>query len=201
MNNGLHNDDCFEVLPSIKSQSIDAIITDMPFGLVAADWDVAVPLDRLWPELERVIKPNGAIVHCSVQPFTTELILSNRPWYRYSWYWLRSRKTNFPNANCQPLRIVEEIVVFSPSGCAPSAQPRCVYNPQKTPRERAITRPNGRKQSILTHSAFGNASDGKCCYTDRHPTNFLDRIPADKGSEPCQKPLALVEYLVTAIAS
>lgn len=36
----LINQDCLVVLPQLKSQSIDAIITDIPYGIDYAEWDI-----------------------------------------------------------------------------------------------------------------------------------------------------------------
>ena len=47
------------------------------------------------------------------QPFTTKLIDSNIKNFKYVWYWIKNIKGNYLNAKRQPLRQVEEIVVFN----------------------------------------------------------------------------------------
>ena len=64
------NADCFDVFPFIEDKSIDAIICDLPYGTTACKWDSVLPLDKLWKEYKRVIKPNGAIILTASQPTT-----------------------------------------------------------------------------------------------------------------------------------
>ena len=49
----LFNDDCLNVLPTIKDKSIDHILTDVPYGTTACKWDVVIPFDLMWKELKR----------------------------------------------------------------------------------------------------------------------------------------------------
>ena len=73
----LHNGDCLQVMPSIPSGSIDAIITDLPYGTTACKWDTIIPFEPMWKEVKRVLKPNGAFITTASQPFTSTLIMSN----------------------------------------------------------------------------------------------------------------------------
>ena len=41
---------------------MDAIITDPPYGTTACKWDTVIPFDAMWERLNKLIKPNGAIV-------------------------------------------------------------------------------------------------------------------------------------------
>ena len=66
--------DCLEVMKTIPNKSIDAIITDPPYGTTACKWDTVIPLEPMWEQLKRVIKPNGAIVMTASQPFTSVLV-------------------------------------------------------------------------------------------------------------------------------
>ena len=72
--NILHGD-CLEVLKLISDKSIDAIITDPPYGTTVCKWDNIIPFDLMWEQLNRIIKPNGAIVLFGSQPFTSALII------------------------------------------------------------------------------------------------------------------------------
>jgi len=44
----------------IPDGSVDAIITDIPYGTTSLSWDSIIPLEPMWIELNRVIKPHGA---------------------------------------------------------------------------------------------------------------------------------------------
>jgi site-specific DNA-methyltransferase (adenine-specific) len=82
--------DCLQLLPEIPDKSIDMILTDLPYGTTACSWDVVISFEPLWLQYERIITDNGAIVLTSSQPFTTDLITSNRKLYKYCWYYIKS---------------------------------------------------------------------------------------------------------------
>jgi site-specific DNA-methyltransferase (adenine-specific) len=63
------NDDCLNVLPKIKSNVIDCIVTDPPYGIefMGKDWDKAVPSVEVWKQCLRVLKP-GAFMFVMSSP-------------------------------------------------------------------------------------------------------------------------------------
>ncbi len=90
----LRQGDCLEIMKDIESGSIDAIITDPPYGTTACKWDSIIPFDEMWEQLNRVIKPNGAIVLTGAEPFSSALRMSNIKNYKYDWVWNKVTKTN-----------------------------------------------------------------------------------------------------------
>ena len=58
----LHLNDCFNVLPHIKEHSVDMVLSDLPYGTTACQWDSVLPLPELWKEYTRILKPNGVVV-------------------------------------------------------------------------------------------------------------------------------------------
>ena len=119
---GFYNMDCFDGFQLIDDKSIDMILCDLPYGTTNCEWDIPLPFDQLWQQYERIIKDNGAIVLFSAQPFTTDLISSNRKLFKYEIIWKKTLPTNFLNKSIQPLRAHENICVFY------KKQP--TYNPQ-----------------------------------------------------------------------
>ena len=81
----LKKGDCLELMKEIKSDTIDMILADLPYGTTACKWDSIINLDTLWKEYNRILKHGGVIVLFSAQPFTTKLINSNIKDYKYSW--------------------------------------------------------------------------------------------------------------------
>ena len=77
MNYKLLQGDCIEQMKTIKSGSVDAIITDPPYGTTACKWDSVIDFDLMWEQLNRIIKPNGAIVLFGSEPFSSALRMSN----------------------------------------------------------------------------------------------------------------------------
>ena len=105
--------DCLEVMKTIPDNSIDAIITDPPYGTTACKWDSVIPFDLMWSELNRIIKPNGAIVLFGSEPFSSALRMSNIKNYKYDWIWEKTKAGNFQIVKYQPLKYHEIISVFS----------------------------------------------------------------------------------------
>lgn len=65
----LYNDNCINVLPTIASQSVDAVITDPPYPHIKRDygkwtteewWELVV--ENVIPEVRRILKPTGSAV-------------------------------------------------------------------------------------------------------------------------------------------
>tara|TARA_R110000737_G_C14489855_1_gene470037 strand:+ start:636 stop:830 length:195 start_codon:yes stop_codon:yes gene_type:complete len=56
--------ECLEQMDELIAQGVivDAIITDPPYGTTACKWDSVIPFDEMWIRLNKLIKPNGAIV-------------------------------------------------------------------------------------------------------------------------------------------
>ena len=128
MNNiNLYQGDCLEIMKQIKDKSVDMILCDLPYGTTKCSWDTVIPFDKLWLQYERIIKENGAIVLFGKQPFTTDLINSNRKLYKYELIWEKDKPTDFALANKKPMCYHENIEVFY------KKQP--IYNKQMVERE------------------------------------------------------------------
>ena len=108
----LYNGDCLEIMKSIPDKSIDAIITDPPYGTTACKWDFVIPFEPMWKQLNRIIKDNGAIVLFGSEPFSSALRMSNIKNYKYDWIWRKPKGTGHLNAKKQPLNDVENISLF-----------------------------------------------------------------------------------------
>ena len=74
----LLNGDCLEVMKSIPDKSVDMVLCDLPYGTTACKWDNVIPFEPMWEQYDRITKKNAAILLFSAQPFTTDLICSNR---------------------------------------------------------------------------------------------------------------------------
>ena len=192
--------DCLVEMQNIPDKSIDMICADLPYGTTACKWDSIIPLEKLWNQYRRIIKDNGAIVLFGKEPFSSLLRTSNLNRYKYDWVWRKDTKSNFMQANYQPLNNIELISVFS-KGYARKIKdkPMMVYNPQFT---------KGKKYAIpkmtkTTDIFKQNHKNGVYKHYDRdtskrYPYNILE-FNVDKGKSkihPTQKPVALLEYLI-----
>lgn len=191
--------DCLEKMKLIPDGSVDAIITDPPYGTTGCQWDAVIPFDLMWKQINRVIKPNGAIVLFGAEPFSSALRMSNIKNYKYDWTWQKNKPTGNFLAKRQPMRALEQISVFY------KKQP--TYNPQKikrTPEEfKACYRKN---DSVYNNGEqFGKGTKGVLIRKTKeeqwykHPINLIkfDLPDGRKGKQhPTQKPVKLLEYLV-----
>ena len=95
--------DCLIEMQNIPDKSIDAIICDLPYGVLnkgnsSAKWDSVIPFDKLWSSYERIIKDNGIIVLFGQGMFTADLLISNKKLWRYNLVWDKVAKTGFLNS-------------------------------------------------------------------------------------------------------
>ena len=104
--------DCLELMKDIPDKSVDMVLCDLPYGLTHCDWDIPLDMQSMWKQYKRIIKDNGAILLFSIQPFTSDLIQSNRKMFRYEIIWEKTQKTGFYNANKMPLKAHENILIF-----------------------------------------------------------------------------------------
>ena len=97
----LYNGDCLEVMDELIKEGIkvDAIITDPPYGTTTCKWDSIIPFDEMWKRLNKLIKPNGAIVLFGNMPFTSVIVGSNLKGYKHHWIWKKIEELVFKLQN------------------------------------------------------------------------------------------------------
>ena len=181
----LYKGDCLEVMKTIPDGSIDAIITDPPYGTTACKWDSVIDFDLMWEQLNRIIKPNGAIVLFGSEPFSSALRMSNIKNYKYDWIWRKPKGTGHLNAKRMPMNDIETISIFY--------KKQCVYNPQFT--EGKPYKSKSGKSSFDGYgkdNRKGNDNKGK-----RYPKRLLEFNVVERNTlHPTQKPVELMEYLI-----
>src|ERR1700693_2593107 len=111
-NGVLIEDDCLNAMKTLKNNSVDLILCDLPYGTTNNAWDSIIDFEILWSEYKRILKSNGAVVLFCQGVFTAKVILSNAEWFKYKIVWVKSKSTNFLNSRKQPLRQNEDICVF-----------------------------------------------------------------------------------------
>ena len=112
MSYSLYYGDCLEEMRNIPDKSVDLILCDLPYGFTDCKWDKIIPFEPLWKEYKKVLKIRGIVVLFGNQPFTSSIINSNLSDYSHMWYWKKNYTTGSLLAKQQPLRCIEDIVVF-----------------------------------------------------------------------------------------
>jgi site-specific DNA-methyltransferase (adenine-specific) len=178
--------DCLERMKEIPDGSVDMILTDPPYGTTACKWDSIIPLEPMWAQLKRIIKPNGAIVMTASQPFTTTLIASNMKMFKYCWVYKKPQGVDPFMAKKRPLNNIEDVVVFG--------ERQQTYNPQKaTGKPYRVIRDKKARLHELTGQVMRQTETVNI--GDRLPTRVIE-FKQDRGLHPTQKPVALMEYLI-----
>lgn len=203
----LFNDDCLGVMDYLIEQGIqvDCILTDPPYGTTKCKWDSVIPFDEMWSRLNKIIKPNGAIVLFGSEPFSSALRMSNIKNYRYDWKWDKVTGGGHLNAKHRPMQRFEDIMVFSKN--------KHLYYPQmeelteeeyrkkiaKIPKERHHI-----SNSEITSKRYElpllerNLED----YKKKYPSNvlvyskYMKECNNVRRVHPTQKPVDLLEYLI-----
>lgn len=182
--------DCLEKMKNISDGTIDMVLADPPYGTTACKWDSIIPLEPMWEQLKRVIKPNGVIVMTASQPFTSVLVMSNVDDFRHEWQWIKNRGSNFANTVREPMKEHESVLVFSKG--------KWTYNKQMQERT------GGGADRAKYGVAFRTQSENYQKFEGReHQKLSKLRVPSswqkfncEVGLHPTQKPVALMEYLV-----
>lgn len=179
-----------EGLYSLTDHSVNAIITDFPYGTLNKrnHWDVVIDYDLFWDQAQRVGIPGMPTVSTAQMPFTAYLISTNYEQFKYTLVWEKSKATGYLNAKKQPLRAHEDIVVFYDR--------QCVFNPQMTP-----GKPYNKGCAVRDTLAYGKQEKAVLVKNDtglRYPRSVLYFVTAESEGKlhPTQKPLALFEWLV-----
>lgn len=187
--------DCLEEMDKLAADGavIDAVITDIPYGVTDCSWDVVIPFDAMWERLNKLIKPNGAIVLFGIEPFSSALRMSNIRNYRYDWVWVKDQGTGFLLYKKQPLRNNEQISIFYTQQSTYNPQMRSGFEPYFSIRTQS--------QSI-GGQIYGKGKNNNITVVQqsqglRYPLNTL-YFGKDRTIRlhPSQKPLALMGYLV-----
>ena len=187
--------DCFDVFPYIADESVQLILCDLPYNVTGLKWDCLLNMQELWKHYERIIKPNGAIVLTAMQPFTTELIVSNKKMFKYTWVWNKVKPGNFLTAKLKPMQNHEDIVIFSKANTANCNKNNMLYIPQLEKREKVR---KYKKEADSDIYARKNTTSIEYTTDFKYPKSILEISNANQKNKlhPTQKPLELMKYLI-----
>lgn len=179
--------DCLEVMKTLD-KSVDAVITDLPYGTTYAPWDSVIPLPDLWQAWARILVPAGAIVLTASQPFTSALVMSNPKWFRCEWVWDKVNAANFANAKKQPLKVHESVLIF--------AERQTTYNPQKVLGAKNHVQGRSTVNASETRLINGRVEDDLSGMKYPKSIQTFPKHSSQCGLHPTQKPLDLMRYMV-----
>ena len=193
--NKIYNVDCLEGMKQIDDKSIDMILCDLPYGTTKCKWDIIIPFKELWNQYERIIKDDGAILLFSKQPFTSDLVNSNRDMFRYELIWEKTRAGNSMQVKKQPSAIHENIEVFY------KKQP--TYNDLKFKvDEKYRDKRKSIRDSFYKSEHYSGVMKRKVDDGMRHPQSILPFNSVWHTSmHPTEKPVELCEWLINSYSN
>jgi site-specific DNA-methyltransferase (adenine-specific) len=183
--------DCRRRLAFLPGGSVDAIITDPPYGVtdLAYDQDALDPAS-MWELFDRIAKPSAVVVVFTCQPFTTAVINARPKAFRYELIWHKNTVTGFLDAKRKPLRAHENILVFCRSVRA------ATYNPQMEVGKPYKQMGGG---AALYHNCHRVMHVNK---GTRYPRTVQFVKSVSKGRlHPSEKPLELLRWLVATYSN
>ena len=199
----LFNADCMDILPLIPDKSVQLILADLPYGTTSCEWDIVLPLNKLFEQYKRILTENGNIVLFGSQPFSTDLIVAGRDIFRYELIWDKISGKNIFEAKRKPLKAHENILVFYKNSDS-------IYNPQmelaqaKNKRDRVK---NYKKATVNT--IYGEQKEYVSLKDEdlRYPNSIY--IHSFQGAElhqtkrihQTQKPLQLIKWLISSYSN
>lgn len=191
--------DCLEVMKGIPDKSIDMILCDLPYGTTACKWDVIIPFEKLWGGYERILKESNVVLLFGSEPFSTIQRMSNFEWYKYDWYWEKTKANGWQHSKNRPMTSMETISVFSSNPIGHSSmlkEKRMRYNPQGL-----VSKGEKIVKSYWHGESMGsriNQVGKKYESFTGFPNNILKypNIHGGGNLHPTQKPVDLLEYLI-----
>ena len=191
--------DCFAAFASLPDNSADCMIVDPPYGTTNLSFDkLKIDWKKWWEEVDRVCKPSAVQISFAAQPFTTDLINSNRRSYRYSLIWKKTQSVGFLSANQRPLRAHEDILIFCRKFGRVQGVQQSTYNPQMTAgkpyHHRKRTQPCRHYANGMNDEAYDNPGT-------RHPTSVLTFARDVPSLHPTAKPVKLLSWLIKSYSN
>ncbi len=187
----LLNNNMFDELPNILTNSIDLVIADLPYCQTNNSWETNINLVSLWSHLKRIGKENCCYVFFCTTKFGYKIIQSNEKWFRYDLVWDKEIPTGFLNSKKQPMRQHEMIYIFYDKLPIYNIQDNHIHKPKQT--NKSVQNNSKNYKTDISIQTTGSQ------WFPKLPTSIL-KIKKNnyrkKSKHPTEKPIELFEFLI-----
>lgn len=191
----LHHGRCEEIMPTLRC-TVDLIAADLPYQTTRNTWDRMIDPKILWHLYNGLRGDRTPVLLFGSGTFTARMVMSNEADFKYDLVWDKDAVTGFLNAQRQPLRAHENIMVFY------RRQP--AYDPQFVFTGRSSHSRGNKRERTVNH--YGDNVNTPVVDRDgwQHPRSILTfprpKLPKGKG-HPTQKPVALMEWIIRSFTA
>ena len=180
--------DAVEELAKLTRANIALVVLDPPWGVTSCLWDTRIDPLALWGALNVVDRPMQIPLVFGSTSFLSDTIASNRRNFRYGMVWHKNHTVGFLDAKRRPLRAHELIGVFTRHLHASCYRPRMIRG-----KRHATGHENQRSTTFYGEEPNCPPIRMTSVY---YPTDILVFKKDRPHLHPCQKPLALMTWLL-----
>jgi len=183
----LYNGCCNEEMSKIPNNSVDIIITDLPYGQTNCKWDTCIDLEQMWAHYMRIKKPNTPIFMFCNTKFGANLINTapKKLPFRYDIIWHKVNAVSFLLAHVQPMRVHESIYVFY--------EKKPIYNTKQYHKQVVNKKQDRVRKNNSCYGTLNSECDSK--YDPLLPLSILT-FKNVRGQHSTQKPVDLLKHLI-----
>lgn len=180
-------------IDEISAGTVDLLLTDMPYGVTENKWDIEVDISSLFKIWWSLLKEKGNIVLTSQEPFTSKIVLDQPRYFRYDLIWDKIRTSGFLNANRQPLRSHEHILIFY--------RKFGVYNPQMVRGQKSHSRGRMAVGTSPNYGKYKNVDTAEIRGCINYPKSVLSFMKPHPAIHPTEKPVNLFQWLINTYSN
>ena len=161
--------DCLEKMSTLNDNSIDIIISDLPYGRFKhLEWDKTIDLEDMWKQFWRISKPNTPIFLFGDMKFGVQLINSQPKHFKYEIVWNKMKSTTPLLSRKRLGKATEYIFIFY------KKQP--IYNYAKYHKIKKVITDNAKNNNKIVGGQYSKKVDIHNNYEPQLPTNIINEV-------------------------
>ena len=146
----LYCGDCLTVMPTLEAGSVDAVVTDPPYGVDKAAWDGAIPPEVIWAELARAMRENTSCVVFGGIKYLPDVMASLGRHLNFEWVfaWYKNNAMQFGKTG---FSVLDVALWFSKGGAVAKTKRRDVIVEPIIPSRNNLGHPTPKPEKVIRH--------------------------------------------------